>query len=150
MLAYCVTFYFVFKVSGNYCHTGARVTGNFIKIGQSLNLLFNLVSNMHFHLLCAGSGPSCGNYHLFYGEVGVFATTKVTVAKDTHNQHKEGEEINKLLVFNGPISPVTIPHLRSPLSIRRTSWLGTSLLSPAVTITSPRVTPLATITSLPA
>ena len=148
MLAHFVALYFIFKVSGDNGNAGTGVAGNFIKVGEGLHLLFDFVSQVHLYLFGAGSGPRCRNYHLLNGEARVFTATKVAEGEDTHYKDENCKEIDKLFMFNGPFSPVAIPHLESPLSIRRTDWSGTSLLMPAVTTTSPAFSPLATITLL--
>ena len=144
----------VLEGNGDDTHARTRIAGDFINLRQGLDLLFQLVGEVHFDLLGAGAGPGGRNNHLLYSKAGVLAAAEGFEGKDAHDEHQKGKKVNQLAVGNGPACPVDavlvfVWHHWSPPSNRRTCCLSTSLARPAVISTSPLWMPLLMTALLP-
>ena len=143
----------VLERHGDNADAGTGIAGDFIYLRQVLNLLFQLVGEVHLYLLGAGTGPGSRNNHLLHGEVGVLAAAKGFEGEYAHDEHQYGEKVDQLAVVDGPFRPVSmlafVLHYCSPPSVRRTFCFSTSFARPAVISVSPLARPPVMRTLLP-
>lgn len=112
---------------------GFAVVGEGLEVIQPagvLQLLFQRIRHLLGDLLRRSARPGGGDHHLADGEIRVLAPSQMEIGPDAADEDGDDEEIDDLLMADGPFRQIHAFHVRtSSPSVRR--------CVPAVMITSP-------------